>query len=255
MRIEGRNPVLEALRAGVPLQRILIAEGVDERAGTVASILSLAGEQKVAVERIDRRVMDEEAASFAHQGVVAEAGEFRFRPWQEGVAEARQRGEVPFLLALDGITDPQNAGSLIRSAHVFGAHVVLLPGRRAAPVTPAMIKASAGAIWHICVDQVTNLERTLADCKRDGIWILGLDASADTEVSNCPLLSEPLALTVGSEGKGLSRLLRERADMLVGIAQVARFDSLGAAAAGAVALYAVARGRSSGGSGSQLSGS
>lgn len=243
MRIEGRNPVLEAFRAGVGVTRVLVAEGAGER-GTFSEILRAAEARGVPVERMPRPDLDRLAETRAHQGVVAEAPDFEYRPWAGAVAAAQTRGEVPLLLALDGITDPQNTGSLIRSAVVFGAHGVLLPLRRAAGVTAAVLKASAGAAFSIPVDQVINLERALDACRKAGLWVAGLDADAKTQVSDCPLLSEPLVLVVGAEGKGLSRLLRERADVLIAIPQRASFDSLGAAVSGAIALYEVSRTRS-----------
>lgn len=242
MRIEGRNPVREALRANVHIKRILIASGAGER-GPLAEIVAMAGERHIDVRRVERSVLDADAETGAHQGVVAEAPDYHYRPWQDAVALAQSRGEPPLLLALDGITDPQNTGSLIRSAHVLGAHGVLLPARRAATVNATVVKASAGAVWHTIVDLVSNLERALADCKQKGLWLVGLDGDGDTEVSNCPLLSEPLALMVGAEGEGLSHLLRERADVLVRIPQTGVIDSLGAAVAGGIALHSVAAAR------------
>ena len=254
MRIEGRNPVREALRAGVVVKRILIASGATER-GALADIVALAAGRDIEVVRVARAELDVDSETGANQGVVAEAPDYRYRPWQDAVALAAQRNEAPLLLALDGITDPQNTGSLIRSAHLLGAHGVLLPARRAATVNATVVKASAGAAWHTIVDLVTNLERTLADCKQKGLWVIGLDGSAETEVSNCPLLSEPMALIVGAEGTGLSRLLRERADVLVRIPQSGVVDSLGASVAGGIALYAVAAARALSASGTQLSAS
>lgn len=254
MRIEGRNPVREALRANVRIRSIRIATGVDER-DVVADIIRVAAERGIEVRRVPRAELDENAETGAHQGVMADAPDYVYRPWQDAVALAQSRGEAPLLLALDGITDPQNAGSLIRSAHTLGAHGVMLPARRAATVNATVAKASAGAVWFTVVDLVTNLERALADCKKSGLWIVGLDGTADTEVSNCPILSEPMVLVVGSEGEGLSRLLRERADVLIRIPQRGQIDSLGASVAGGIALYAAAAARSLSGGGTQLSAS
>lgn len=244
----------EAFRANVPIKRLLVAAGAIEK-GSLAEIVEIARQRHVEVRRVERAALDADAETGAHQGVIAEAAEYHYRPWQDAVALAEQRGEPPLLLALDGITDPQNTGSLIRSAHLLGAHGVLLPSRRAATVNATVVKASAGAVWHTIVDLVTNLERALADCKQKGLWLVGLDGAADTEVSNCPLLSEPMALMVGAEGEGLSRLLRERADVLVRIPQHGVIDSFGASVAGAIALYAVGSARANLGSGTQLSAS
>ena len=241
--IEGRNPVREALKAGRPIRRILIAEGVSDR-GPVAEIVAAAGTAGVKVDRVPRHVLDRMAKGRVHQGVVAEADPYRYRSWEDAVAAAKERGEIPLLLALDGVTDPMNLGSLIRSAEAAGAHAVLVPKRRAAPVTPIVEKASAGAIEHLPVDQVNNLERTLERCKQAGLWVVGLAGDAPQDIWECVLLAEPLVLVVGAEGKGISRLISERADALVRIPIAGRVGSLNAAVAGAVALFETLRRRS-----------
>jgi len=241
--IEGRNPVREALKAGRPIRRILIAEGVPDR-GPVAEIVAAAGTAGVKVDRVPRHVLDRMAKGRVHQGVVAEADPYRYRSWEDAVAAAKERGEVPLLLALDGVTDPMNLGSLIRSAEAAGAHAVLVPKRRAAAVTPIVEKASAGAIEHLPVDQVNNLERTLERCKQAGLWVVGLAGDAPQDIWECVLLAEPLVLVVGAEGKGISRLISERADALVRIPIAGRVGSLNAAVAGAVALFETLRRRS-----------
>ncbi|HJR19211.1 MAG TPA: 23S rRNA (guanosine(2251)-2'-O)-methyltransferase RlmB [Actinomycetota bacterium] len=242
-RIEGRNPVREALRAGRPIRRILIADGVADR-GALGEIVATAASAGVRVERVPRPVLDKIATGRAHQGVIAEAEPYRYRSWEDAVAAAKERGEVPLLLALDGVTDPGNLGSLIRSAEAAGAHAVLVPKRRAAPVTPTVEKASAGALEHLPVDRVTNLERALEACKGLGLWVVGLSGSVQAPLWACDLLTEPLVLIVGAEGKGLSRLISERADALVRIPMQGRVGSLNAAVAGAVALFEVSRRRS-----------
>ncbi len=244
-RIEGRNPVREALRAGRPIHRIMLAEGIAAR-GVIAEIVAAAGSAGVRVERVPRHVLDRIAAGRVHQGVVAEAEPYRYRSWEEAATAASGRGERPLLLALDGVTDPMNLGSLLRSAEAAGVHAVLIPRRRAAPITPVVEKASAGAIEHVPIDRVANLERSLERCKNMGIWVVGLDGAAETAVWDCDLLTEPVVVVVGAEGKGLSRLISERADALVRIPMAGRVGSLNAAVAGAVALFEVHRKRSSG---------
>ncbi|MGH2786110.1 MAG: 23S rRNA (guanosine(2251)-2'-O)-methyltransferase RlmB [Actinomycetota bacterium] len=244
-QIEGRNPVREALKAGRPIRRILIAEGVADK-GPVAEIVDAAAEAGVRIERVPRHVLDRMATGRVHQGVVAEADPYRYRSWEDAVAGAKDRGETPLLLALDGITDPMNLGSLIRSAEAAGAHAVLVPKRRSAPVTPVVEKASAGALEHVPVDQVTNLERALDRCKQAGLWVIGLAGEAGEDLWDCALLAEPLVVVVGAEGKGLSRLISERADALVRIPMQGLVGSLNAAVAGAVALFEVSRRRTQG---------
>lgn len=242
--IEGRNPVREALRAGRPMRRIMVAEDAPTR-GALAEILSLARERGVRIDRLPRRAIDGRAATGAHQGVMAEVDEFRFRSWKEGLAHARDRREAPLLLAIDRITDPRNLGSLLRSAEVFGAHAVLLPARRSAPVTAVTVKAAAGATEHLVIDQVASLERALASCKEEGLWIVGLDADAKPDIRELELLGEPVVLVIGAEGSGLSRLIRDRADALGRIPMAGEVDSLSAPVAGAIALYEARRRRGS----------
>lgn len=239
-RIEGRNPVREALRAGRRIRRILVASGARDR-GTLAEILALAAAAGVRIERVSRADIDRISATRAHQGIVADAEPLASRSWRDGIAAAHERDQIPLLLALDGVTDPQNLGSLIRSAEVFGAHAVIVPERRAAPITPAVAKASAGAIEHVIVARVTNLERTLAECKEAGLWLVGLDGAGEVALERCPVLAEPVVLVVGAEGRGLSRLIRDRCDVRARIPQKGAIEALGAAVAGAVALYEAAR--------------
>jgi 23S rRNA (guanosine2251-2'-O)-methyltransferase len=240
--IEGRQPVREALRAGRPISRILIADGAQVR-GALAEIVELARAARVRVDRVPRAKLDAKATTRAHQGVMAEAAAARARSWREGLERARAAGEAPLFLALDGIEDPHNAGALVRSAEVFGAHAVLIPRRRASPLSPSMAKAAAGALEHIVVDQVTNLERALADCKQEGLWIVALSGDGAQPLDRCELLTEPVVIVIGKEGAGVSALIRKRADAIVSIETHGRVASLNASAAGAVALWETARKR------------
>jgi 23S rRNA (guanosine2251-2'-O)-methyltransferase len=241
--IEGRNPVREALRSGRRIYRLLIADGSSGE--PVAEIVRAAREAGVPVERVPRRTLDEMASSRAHQGVIAEAEGYRYRTWREALELARSRSEPPLLLAVDGITDPGNLGSLLRSAEAAGAHGVLMSRRRSAPVTPVVEKASAGALEHLVIDRVPNLSTALTDLRTHGVWIVGLTAGSPTSIWECDLLVEPLVLVVGAEGKGLGRLVAERADALVSIPLGGRVASLNAAVAGAVALFETRRRRHS----------
>ncbi|MBI4728297.1 MAG: 23S rRNA (guanosine(2251)-2'-O)-methyltransferase RlmB [Acidobacteria bacterium] len=242
-RIEGRNPVREALRAGRPIRRILISKEAAPR-GALAEIVALAREAGVRVDRVPRAAISEHSSGTAPQGVIAEVDEYRYRSWREGLAGAGERGEPPMFLALDRVTDPRNLGSLLRSAEVFGCHAVLLPSRRSAPITAVAEKAAAGATGHLVIDRVDSLERALAACRKAGLWVVGLDASAEASIDSVELLGEPVALVVGSEGTGLSRLVSERADALARVPMAGRLGSLGVAVAGAIALYEARRRRS-----------
>jgi 23S rRNA (guanosine2251-2'-O)-methyltransferase len=241
-QIEGRNPVREALRSGRAISAIYIAERAPQR-GALADIVAAARRAGVPLTRLSRAELDARARSRAHQGVIAEAADVEFGSWRDGVAIARANGEIPLLLALDGITDPQNFGSLLRSAEVFGAHGVIAPGRRSAPITPAVEKAAAGALGYVLLDRVGSLERALAECRKEGLWIVGLAGDGETTLEALDLLSEPIVLVVGSEGAGISRLVRDRADALVRIPMAGRIGSLNAAVAGAIALYETRRRR------------
>ena len=240
--IEGRQPVREALRAGRPISRILIAEGAQSR-GNLAEIVELARAARVRVDRVPRAALDAKATTRAHQGVIAEAAAVQARSWREGLERARAAGEAPLFVALDGIEDPHNAGALVRSAEVFGAHAVLMPKRRASPLSPSMAKAAAGAMEHIVVDQVTNLERALADCRAEGLWIVVLSGDGEQPLERCDLLTEPVVIVIGKEGAGVSPLIRKRADAVVSIETRGRVASLNASVAGGVALWETSRKR------------
>jgi 23S rRNA (guanosine2251-2'-O)-methyltransferase len=242
--IEGRQPVREALRAGRPIGRILIADGAQNR-GTLAEIISLARAARVRVDHVPRATIDARAMTRMHQGVIAEASAVAARSWREGLQRARDAGEPALFLALDGIEDPHNAGALVRSAEVFGAHAVLLPKRRGSPLSAAMAKASAGALEHVIVDQVTNMDHTLAACREEGLWVVALAGGGDQPLDECALLEEPVVIVVGKEGTGVSALIRKRADAVVAIPTVGRIGSLNASVAGAIALWETARKRRS----------
>jgi len=240
-RIEGRNPVREALRSGRQIRRLLVAEG--SGGGPVAEIVRTARAAGIRVDRVPRQMLDQIAATRSHQGVIAEAESYRYRSWREALGLARSREEPPLLLGIDGITDPGNLGSMLRSAEAAGCHGVLVSRRRAAPVTPVVEKASAGALEHLILDRVPNLATALAELRSEGVWTVGLDAGAATSLWECELLAEPVVLVVGSEGKGLSRLVSERADALVRVPLEGRVGSLNAAVAGALALFETKRRR------------
>ena len=241
-RIEGRNPVREAIRGGRTIRRILIAIGAQNKA-ILAEIVDEARAAGIRVDRVPKERLDALAEAHAHQGVIAEVDDYLYRPWREGLDLAAAQGVAPLLLALDGVTDTFNLGSLLRSAEVFGVHAVLLPDRRSAPINPVVVKASAGALEHLVIDRVGNLERTLAACKEAGLWLVGLVGTSETSIDDCSLLTEPVVVVVGDEGRGISRLVRERADQLVGIPQRGKVASLNAAVAGAIALREVLRRR------------
>lgn len=233
--IYGRNAVLEALRAGHAIERILFAEGT-RPSGPVAKIIGLARSRGMPVERAERRDLDALVHGH-HQGVVGVLSPYRYASVQDMLALAKKREELPLLLILDCLQDVQNFGSLLRTAEAVGAHGVILPERRSVSVTAAVRKASAGAVEHLLVTRVTNLVRTMKELKERGIWIVGLEAGPEAQDYRQVDLVMPLALVVGSEGRGLGRLVRETCDFLIHLPTRGRINSLNAAVAGSIALY------------------
>ncbi len=235
----GHNAVAAALRTGFPVRALWLASGA--RPGTVSEVLRLAEERSVPVSYLDRLTLDRLAPE--NGGIVAEVGPFRYAGVDDLLAAARAAGQPPLLLALDGIQDPQNLGSLLRTAEVAGAHGVIIPEHRAASITPAVARASAGALFYLPVAQVTNLARTLQELKEEGLWVMGLEADG-SEAYDAVDYTGPVAIVVGSEGQGLGRLVRERCDHLVSLPMAGKTGSLNAAVAGAIVLYHAARQRS-----------
>jgi len=240
--IYGRNPVLEALRAGQPVKKLLLAEGARAR-GTLAGIIALAEAKGVPLQWVERRELDRITSH--HQGVVAQVGAYRYATVEEILALARERREKPLLMVLDCLQDVHNFGSLLRTAEAVGAHGVIIPQRRAVGVTAAVRKASAGAVEHLRVARVPNLARTMEHLKGKGVWIIGLDTAGPQAYDEVDL-NTPLALVVGSEGKGLRRLVRETCDQLIRLPMRGRVSSLNAAVAGSIVLYEVWRQRTKG---------
>lgn len=239
----GRQAIREAMRANRPIRRVIIADTAHVQ-GALAEIMEIARDRGIRVDRVPRASLDARARGGMHQGVIADVDAVqRADSWRDAVNEARTRGEVPLVVALDGIQDPQNLGAIARSAEIFGAHVIVMPDRRTAPLSDTAARAAAGAFEHLPAVRVVNLERTLADCKADGLWVIALDHTADMRIDACELLAEPAVLVVGAEGAGVSRLIRERADVVVSIPTTGQIGSLNASAAAAVCLWEVARRR------------
>lgn len=242
--IWGRNAVLESLRGWRKPVRLFIGDGV--RSGNiVGEILQLAGQQEIPVERVPNRELDERMGDLNHQGIVAEVPPFQYAELDDALALAASRGEMPLLLLLDSIQDPQNLGTLLRTAEAVGVHGIVLPRHRAAGITGAVVKSSAGAVEHVPVIQVANLSRTIEDLKEAGVWIAGLDMEAKGAYDGLDL-NMPLAIVIGSEGKGISRIVQEHCDLLLHLPMQGKIGSLNAAVAGSIALYEAWRQRSRG---------
>jgi 23S rRNA (guanosine2251-2'-O)-methyltransferase len=239
----GRQPVHEVLRAGRrQVFKILLAKGV-RQAEVVTQILTLAEQAHVSVQATEQRDLDKFGGEVNHQGLAAEVAGYPYADLASLLAIARQAEDPPFLLLLDHVQDPQNLGSLLRSAEAVGVHGVVIPARRAASVTPAAVRASAGAAEHIRVAQVPNLVQAMESLKSNGIWLAGLEALPEARLYTQADLTGPVGLIVGSEGRGLARLIRETCDFLIRLPMRGQVGSLNAAIAGAIALYEVRRQR------------
>ncbi len=232
--ITGRNPVYEVLRAGrrQPFH-LLIAEGAQEK-GRLAEILSLAEKKRIPIERVPRQRID--SLGPGNQGVGLEASAYPYSDLGEILESASHRSEPPFLLILDTLQDPQNLGTLLRTAEAVGVHGVLLPLRRTATVTPAVVNASSGASEHLLIAQA-NLAQSIDQIKEVGVWVVGLQGNPPAEEIDQVRLDGPIALVVGNEGEGMRQLVRDSCDVLMRLPMRGRVASLNAAVAGSVALY------------------
>jgi 23S rRNA (guanosine2251-2'-O)-methyltransferase len=239
--IQGRRPVLEALRAGRPVDRILLASGAGR--GSLADLLDLARRRGVEVETVPRSLVDAEARSGAHQGVLAVVAPIEPIDLAELLALPLTGREPPFFLAMDGVEDPHNLGALARSAEAVGCHGVIVPRHRSAPLSAVAVKSSAGALEHLAVAEVPNLARALERLRDSGLWCIGLDGEAQASLFDVELADEPVCVVVGGEGAGLHRLVREACDAVVRIPMSGRVESLNVSVAGALALFEVRRRR------------
>ncbi len=239
-RIEGRNAVIEALRAGRALDKIYIAKGeVDKTLGHIASTARAAG---CVVVETDRRKLDAMSLTHAHQGVVALAAVREYCTVQDILDVAKARQEEPFVVVCDEISDPQNLGAILRTAECAGVHGVIIPKRRSAGLTAVVGKASAGAAEHIAVARVPNITAALKELKAAGLWVYGTAAGGENQLWKTDLRG-PICLVIGSEGDGMSRLVEENCDFLVSIPMKGKLNSLNASAAAAVLLYEALRQR------------
>ncbi len=234
----GRWSVLESLRAGRRnFQQLLLAEGIDEK-GTVEAIQAAGQQRGVDLRRVPRRVIDDLSKNANHQGVALRTGDYPYVDLDAILQTAAGQNEKPFLLILDLLKDPQNAGTLLRVADSVGVHGIVLQERRGVEVTPAVVNASSGAVEHLNVSIVTNLVTAMRHLKEEGVWLVGLDIGPDVMTLDQVDLNRPIALVMGSEGEGLRRLVRETCDMRITIPMRGHVHSLNVATAGSIALYA-----------------
>lgn len=241
--IEGRNAVIEALRAGRAIDKIFIAKGdVDKTLGHIASKARAAG---IVVVEADRRKLDYMSQTHAHQGVIALAAVREYCGIEDILALAEARGEKPFVIICDEISDPHNLGAIIRSAECAGAHGIVIPKRRSAGLTAIVDKASAGAAEHMLIARVANLPAAIKELKAKGLWVYGTAAMGQSDLWHTDL-SGAVALVIGSEGDGMGRLVAENCDFIISLPMRGQVSSLNASTAAAITMYEVLRQRSEG---------
>lgn len=238
--IVGKNPIIEALKSGHSINKIWIAEGSQK--GQMAKVVSLAKENGVLIQHVPKKKLEHLADTDNHQGVVASVAAYEYAELDDVFRLAEERQEDPFILILDEIEDPHNLGSILRTADAVGAHGVIIPKRRAVGLTQTVAKSSTGAIEYIPVVRVTNIARTMEDLKKRGLWFAGTDAKGQEDYRRAAF-DLPIGLVIGSEGKGISRLVKEKCDFLIQIPMVGHVTSLNASVAASLLMYEVYRRR------------
>ena len=238
--IEGRNAVVEALRAGVNIDKIYIMKG--ETDATLGHIASTARSKGIVVTDADKRKLDNMSRTHSHQGVIAVAAVRSYVSVDDILSAAREKGEPPLIVVCDELSDPHNLGAVIRTAECAGAHGIIIPKRRSAGLTAIVAKTSAGAVAHVPVARVANLPSTLKELKEQGIWVFGTAADGTTSLYAADLKG-PAAIVIGSEGDGMGRLVAENCDFKVSIPMKGKLNSLNASAAAAILLYEAVRQR------------
>ena len=238
--IEGRTAVIEALRAGTPMDKVYIAKGeADSALGHIAAKAKAAG---IAVVDCDRRKLDAMSVTHSHQGVIAIAAVREYADVEDILNAAQEKGEAPLIVVCDELSDPHNLGAVIRTAECAGAHGVIIPKRRSAGLTAVVAKTSAGAVSHVPVARVANLTACLKELKQAGIWVYGTAVNARQSIYQADLKG-PAAIVIGSEGTGMGRLVDETCDLLLSIPMKGKLNSLNASAAAAILLYEAVRQR------------
>ena len=238
--IEGRNACLEALRAGVVIDKLFIAKG--ETDNTLKHIAALAREAGAAISEADKRKLDAMSRTHAHQGVIAKAAVSEYVEISDILEKAKQKNENPFIVLCDELSDPHNLGAIIRTAEVCGAHGVVITKHRSAGLTPIVAKASAGAVYHMAVARATNLSAAIAELKKAGVWVFAACADGQTALWQCDFTAAT-ALVIGSEAKGIGRLVTQNCDVTVKIPMFGKVSSLNASVSAAVLMYETIRQR------------
>ena len=238
--IEGRNAVMEALRAGKPVDRLYILDG--SREGSIMTIKREARKAGITAEYVDKTRLDRMSETGHHQGVIAKIAAYHYAELDDLFRKAEEKGEDPFFILLDNLEDPHNLGAILRTANVCGAHGVIIPKDRAVGLTAVVAKASAGAINYTPVARVTNLSAAMEELKKRGLWIVGADMDGETMTSLN--MKGPIGLVIGAEGAGIGRLVRQNCDMIASIPCRGEIDSLNASVAAGVLCYEILRQRS-----------
>ena len=238
--IYGRNPVIEAMRAGKSVEKVLIAEEI--KGQIITEITALARRNNVSVERISKQKLREQAKNFNTQGVIAFIKSQSYASIEDILNKSKELNEPPLLVLLDGIEDPQNLGAIIRSAEGAGLHGIILPKKRSAGLTSTVTKTSAGASNYVLTAQVSNLNYTIDNLKKNNVWIAGADQNAGQHFTEVDL-SGPLAIVIGAEGRGIHRLVKENCDFLVSIPMFGKMNSLNASVAAALLFFEARRQR------------
>ena len=239
--IEGRNPVLEALKSGWPINKILLLKNI-ERHGIIADILHLAQQNGVLLEYVERQAIDRLGQSGANQGIIALTAAKDYVELDELLAIPAEKKQTAFFIVLDGLEDPHNLGAIIRTADAAGAHGVIIRERRAVGLTPVVEKSSAGALEYVPVARVNNISQTIETLKKNNVWVVGIDQAGQTDYTKIDY-KPATAIVIGAEGQGLSDLVRKNCDFLAAIPMRGRIASLNASVAAAVVMYEVVKQR------------
>ena len=238
-KIEGRNAVLEALRAGKPIDKLYVLDGCPD--GPVRTIIREAKKGDTIINYVKKERLDQLSETGHHQGVIAMAASYEYATVEDILEKAREKGEAPFIFVLDNIEDPHNLGAMIRTANLAGAHGVIIPKRRAVGLTPTVARTSAGAINYTPVAKVTNLKQTMEQLKKEGMWFVCADMDGTPYYQMD--LKGPMGLVIGNEGEGVSRLIKETCDFVASIPMKGDIDSLNASVAAGVLAYEIVRQR------------
>lgn len=241
LKIEGRNPVIEAYRSGKTIDKLLVLDGCQD--GPVKTITREARKQHTIISYVSKERLDQLSETHHHQGVIAIAAAYDYASVDDILAKAREKGEAPFIFLLDGIEDPHNLGAIIRTANLAGAHGVIIPKHRAVGLTATVARTSAGALNFTPVAKVTNLGAAMDELKKEGLWFVCADMKG--EVMYRQNLTGPIGLVIGNEGEGVSRLVREKCDFTASIPMKGDIDSLNASVAAGVLAYEIVRQRMS----------